>query len=644
MQKKLIMISTMFLIITLIRLIFIIFVDDEKYLKQLKVKTEKIVYGSDAPRGRILDKNGRVIVENKRLNAIFYHKNVNISAKKEIKIASTLSKYLVLNKTIDEKVLKDFWIISNNEKQKNLITEEEYQLYQERKLNNNDLLSLKYERITPKMLQDIDEKTAYMYNAMNSGYRYSNKLLLEKISDEEYAKIVELSLPGVFASYTWQREYPYGEAMRSVLGSVGSIPKDQLDAYLSNGYQINDKVGISYLELQYEDYLRGEKSIYEIGKNNSLVLKKEEKKGHDVVLSIDIEKQVEIENILQEKIIKAKKEANTKFYKESYIVISNPNNGAIEVMAGKRILNNDSWQDVTSNIINDSFTVGSVVKGASIAVGYKNNIIDIGTKMKDSCVKLYLTPQKCSFKNLGVIDDLKAIMNSSNYYQFQIAIGITGNTYTPNMKLNATKEHFELYRSTFQKFGLGGLTNIDLPKEKVGINGKIVADDLLLNLAIGQYDTYTPIQILQYINTVSNGGTKYKPQLMSKVVDNTDEIFVNNYEPISKVEIDSKYMNRIRDGMNLVLMKGTGRGHVAYDLNPAGKTGTSESLYDSDNDNIGDVMTVTKVFAGFIPYENPKYSLVVISPHVSYDNPSNSFTSNVNRHITREVTDFLFEK
>ena len=80
-----------------------------------------------------------------------------------------------------------------------------------------------------------------------------------------------------------------------------------------------------------------------------------------------------------------------------------------------------------------------------------------------------------------------------------------------------------------------------------------------------------------------------------------------------------------------------------YDLNPAGKTGTSESFYDSDNDNISDIKTVTKVFAGFIPYDNPVYSVVVISPNVSFDNPQISYTSNVNRHITRAITDFLFE-
>jgi cell division protein FtsI/penicillin-binding protein 2 len=287
--------------------------------------------------------------------------------------------------------------------------------------------------------------------------------------------------------------------------------------------------------------------------------------------------------------------------------------------------------------------MGSVVKGATIAVGYQNNIIDIGTKMTDSCIKLYMVPEKCSFKKLGVLDDITALMNSSNYYQFQIAIGLTGNAYKYNMKLNATSEHFKTYRDTLESFGLGGLTGIDLPYEQKGIQGKIISDDLLLNLSIGQYDTYTPIQLTQYINTIANGGIKLVPSLMKQIKDKDNIILENDYQILSEVELDEKYFSRIREGMNLVLMKGTGRGYVNYSLNPAGKTGTSESFYDSNNDNKNDVKTITKAFAGFIPYNNPKYSVVVISPHISYDNPKNSYISNVNRHITRAITDFLFE-
>lgn len=624
------------------RLSYIVFLDNS-YDEKLKEKTEILVYGPSAPRGKILDINGKVIVDNEKVNTIFYHKTSNVTTNDELTIAEELAKYIDVTKVIGKDILKKYWLAKNKIEQIDLITDEEYKLLEERKISLKDIEKLKYERITDDMLVNINPSTAYFYYKMNDGANYANKILYEGLSDDTFAQLTELNLPGIFGDFTWKRVYPYEEALRSILGSVGSIPQEKKNFYLSSGYEITDIVGTSYLELQYEEYLKGEKAIYEVGNNNKLILKNEAVAGNDLVLSIDIEKQVEIEKILKEKILNAKSEPNTNYYKESYAIVSDPNNGSIIAMSGKRLIKKDSWQDITSNIINSSFTVGSVVKGATIAVGYQNNIIDIGTKMNDSCVKLYSVPQKCSFKKLGVIDDKTALMNSSNYYQFQIAIGLTGNKYKYNMKLNATEEQFKIYRETLASFGLGSLTEIDLPNEQQGIKGKTIADDLLLNLAIGQYDTYTPIQIVQYINTIANGGKKYAPRLMDKITNNNETILNKNNNYISTVSLEEKYINRIREGMNLVLMKGTGRGHVNYDLNPAGKTGTSESFYDSDNDNISDIKTVTKVFAGFIPYDNPVYSVVVISPNVSFDNPQISYTSNVNRHITRAITDFLFE-
>lgn len=624
------------------RLSYIVFLDNS-YDEKLKEKTEILVYGPSAPRGKILDINGKIIVDNEKVNTIFYHKTSNVTTNDELTIAEELAKYIDVTKVIGKDILKKYWLAKNKIEQIDLITDEEYKLLEERKISLKDIEKLKYERITDDMLVNINPSTAYFYYKMNDGANYANKILYEGLSDDTFAQLTELNLPGIFGDFTWKRVYPYEEALRSILGSVGSIPQEKKNFYLSSGYEITDIVGTSYLELQYEEYLKGEKAIYEVGNNNKLILKNEAVAGNDLVLSIDIEKQVEIEKILKEKILNAKSEPNTNYYKESYAIVSDPNNGSIIAMSGKRLIKKDSWQDITSNIINSSFTVGSVVKGATIAVGYQNNIIDIGTKMNDSCVKLYSVPQKCSFKKLGVIDDKTALMNSSNYYQFQIAIGLTGNKYKYNMKLNATEEQFKIYRETLASFGLGSLTEIDLPNEQQGIKGKTIADDLLLNLAIGQYDTYTPIQIVQYINTIANGGKKYAPRLMDKIINNNETILNKNNNYISTVSLEEKYINRIREGMNLVLMKGTGRGHVNYDLNPAGKTGTSESFYDSDNDNISDIKTVTKVFAGFIPYDNPVYSVVVISPNVSFDNPQISYTSNVNRHITRAITDFLFE-
>lgn len=643
MRKKFLTALLFLFIIILGKLINIMYYSKTDYDELLINKSNIYISGPSSPRGKIMDINGKIIVDNEPVNTIFYHKVSGVTLKEEIHIAEVLSNYLTFKNEISDNILKKYWIVKNKDLANNLITENEHNLYQKRKLSKSELEDLKLKRIKKALLKDINPYEAYIYYLMNKGYIYENKIILENVPDEVYANIIELGLPGVFGDFTWKRVYPYKDTLKSILGSVGNIPKDNKDEYLKKGYQINDIIGTSYLELQYEQYLKGTKALYEVGKDNSLILKKEAKSGNDLILSIDIDKQLKIESILQEKILKAKNEANTNFYKDSYAIVSDPSTGKIIAMSGKRYINKDTWQDVTSNIINNSFTVGSVVKGATIAVGYQNNIIDIGTKMKDSCIKLYLTPQKCSFKKLGVVDDVTALMNSSNYYQFQIAIGLTGHKYKNNMKINASPKHFEIYRDTLESFGLGGKTKIDLPNETEGIKGNIISDDLLLNLAIGQYDTYTPIEVLQYINTIANNGKKYAPTLMDSIKNDGLVIKENNDNYISHIPLEKKYLDRIRKGMNLVLMKGTGRGHVSYSLNPAGKTGTSESFYDSNNDGKNDVKTVTKTFAGFVPFDNPKYSIVVISPNVSYDNAKNSYTSNVNRHITRAITDFLFE-
>lgn len=624
----------------LTRLVFI-WSDKELFTLALENKTVVYVSGGSAPRGRILDTNGKVLVDNLGVKTIYYNKIKGISTSEEIEIAKKLAGIL----SVDEGSIleqKEFWLVNNNNGS-NLITEEEYKLLDERKLSSSDLYDLKIERITEDMLNEEDElfrECAKVYSLMNDGYVYSKKEILKRVSDEEYAKVIESNIPGVTGELSWERIYLYGDTLRNILGSVGSIPSEEVDEYLSNGYELTDIVGISYLEKEYEEYLKGEKAKYLVNSDNTLTLVEEEKKGNDLVLSIDIDIQVKVEEIIKDKILLGKKYPNTDYYKDSYALVSNPLTGEIIAMAGIRHNSDDTWSDISLNTINKSFTIGSAVKGATIAVGYQNNLIEMDKYITDSCVKLYLTPQKCSFKSLGRINDLTALAYSSNYYQFMIAIALTGNTYTPNMKLNATEEHFKIYRDMLASFGLGAITNIDLPGETTGIIGSTVADDLLLNLAIGQYDTYTPIEVLQYINSMASG-TRMSLSLM-KEIRNDDEVVVKNeIEVLNDVAVDEEYLNRIREGLTLVLKEGTGKIYVRDDLLAAGKTGTSESFYDSDNDGKVDVQTITSTFAGYFPNEDPKYSVVVITPNISHNNGTNDTMYYGASKITKELTSFL---
>ena len=640
-KKYYIIICLLFGILT-IRLFFI-YSNSDYYKDILEKKTLIYVNGSSAPRGRILDTNGKVLVDNIGVKTIYYNKLKEIDKNEEIEISYKLANILTINEGTIE-VLKEFWLVLNNNG-KELITDEEYELLNERKLTNDDLESKKRERITDEMLENfnyIDKKAANIYDLMNDGYNYSKKEILRNVAEEEYAKVIESNIPGITGELSWERKYLYEDTLKNILGRIGSIPKELKDEYLNNGYELTDIVGLSYLEYQYEEYLKGTKAKYLVNNDNTLTMVEEEKRGNDLVLSIDIDIQLKVEEILKDKILLGKKYPNTDYYKDSYALVSNPNTGNIIAIAGIRHNSDDSWSDISLNNINKSFTVGSVVKAATIAVGYDNNLIEMGKYLNDGCVKLYLVPQKCSFKKLGKINDLTALAMSSNYYQYLIAIGITGNTYKPNIKLNANETHFQIYRDMLASFGLGVQTGIDLPNESIGIIGSTIADDLLLNLAIGQYDTYTPVEVLQYINSVATGN-RISLSLMKEIKDNDDIILKNEVNVLNKVALDDVYLNRIREGLKLVLSEGTGKIYVNKEINAAGKTGTSESFYDSDNDGAVDVSTISSTFAGYFPADNPEYSVVVITPNISHNNGSNDTMYYGASKITKDITNYLSE-
>ena len=640
-KKYYIIICLLFGILT-IRLFFI-YSKSNYYENILEKKTVIYVNGSSAPRGRILDTNGKVLVDNVGVKTIYYNKLKEIDKNEEIEISYKLANILTINEGTIE-VLKEFWLVLNNNG-KELITDDEYELLNERKITNDELENKKRERITDAMLEKfnyIDKKAAYIYNLMNEGYNYSKKEILKNVAEEEYAKVIESNIPGITGELSWERKYLYEDTLKNILGRVGSIPKELKDKYLNNGYELTDVVGLSYLEYQYEEYLKGTKAKYLVNNDNTLTIINEEKRGNDLVLSINIDIQLKVEEIIKDKILLGKKYPNTEYYKDSYALVSNPNTGNIIAIAGIRHNSDDSWSDISLNNINKSFTVGSVVKAATIAVGYDNNLIEMGKYINDGCVKLYLVPQKCSFKKLGKINDLTALAMSSNYYQYLIAIGITGNTYKPNIKLNANETHFEIYRDMLASFGLGVKTEIDLPNESVGIIGSTVADDLLLNLAIGQYDTYTPVGVLQYINSVATGN-RISLSLMKEIKDNDNIILKNEVNVLNKVALDDVYLNRIREGLKLVLSEGTGKIYVNKEINAAGKTGTSESFYDSDNDGVVDVSTISSTFAGYFPADNPKYSVVVITPNISHNNGSNDTMYYGASKITKDITNYLSE-
>lgn len=545
------------------------------YQERLIFKTQKIVSTDDGLRGNIYDKNGILLVGNKKVYNLAYHYNEN------------------------EDTFEILEFIQNNFN----ISEDDF------------------------------------FKKVNNCYKYEDIILKDNLDEKEISLVLNSDVKGLFIKESFERFYPYKDTLKNVLGSVGPIQKENKNYYLKKGYKLYEKVGISGLEKEYEEYLKGTNAKYKVNNDNSLTLISHGKKGSDLYLSIDINLVNEINTIIKEELVKAKKHLNTQYLNDAFVIVGNPKTSEVYSLNGQRYLNDETFTDISLNNINSAFTMGSVVKGATISVGYKYNLIEKGKKILDGCVKLKNKTEKCSFKELGYLDDVSALKMSSNYYQFLIAISLLGKKYSPNMDLNATEKEFNIYREMLSSYGLGIITGIDLPNEKPGLKGNIISDDLLLNLAIGQYDTYTPIELFNYINTLAMKGKRISPSLVNEIKNNDFIIYKNKHEVVDNVQISNDDFNQIHKGFYEVMNNGTGLGFMNKNLSPAGKTGTSESFIDTDSDGKIDTKTLTLTMAGFFPYDDPKISLIVVCPNTSHNNGKNKdyiyyLTSKISRRIT----------
>lgn len=633
---------------------------NSEYNDKLAMATEKTIESTSAPRGRIYDRNHKLLVDNEGIKTIYYKKQNGITTKEEIELAYEVSNNIDIDYSkIDDNKLKDFYYKSHYKECRKKITDEEWDLYNKRKLNDKDIDKLIYERLDDEISEytDSDKKAAYIYYLMNKGYSYAEKVIKNSdVTDAEYAYISENidNLKGFNTKLDWERVYLYGDTFKSILGNVSSntqgIPSELSEEYLKRGYTLDDRVGISYLEYQYEDYLRGTKAKYRLLSDNSYELVSEGKRGNDIVLTIDIELQKYLEEVLSNEVLNAKGEPGTQYYNRSFAIVSDPNTGEILAMAGKQAVLKDGYYqivDYTPGIVTLPVTPGSVVKGASMMVGYKYGAIDIGTVLNDECIKIKDTPLKCSWQTMGPIDDVYALQNSSNVYQYKIAIKVGNGSYEYNQGLVLDESAFDKYREMYAEFGLGEKTGIDLPVESLGFMGKSRLPGHLLDFSIGQYDTYTPIQLLQYINTIANNGVRLKPYLLKEVYKPSDSgdtfgslIYKANVTELGKLSVEKKYIDRVREGFSAVVTRGLGYGYMGNYTNSAGKTGTSQSFIDTDGDGKVDTETITSSFVGYSPSDNPKMSIVVVSPDISVPD---STTYGVTRNISAQVVNKYFE-
>lgn len=635
----------------------------DEYLREVK-RTENALISTTVPRGKMYDRNLHPIVDNKPLNTITYTKYPNTKTKDMLETANKLAQ-LINQDTgkITERDKKDFWIVKNPKKATALISDKELAL-----LEAQDVYKIQLNRITEDMLNELKEddlEVLAIFREFNSGYALTPSIVKNKnVTEKEFARVSERldSLPGVSVTTDWERSYPYDETLRTIIGKVSSsdegLPRENVDYYLAREYSRNDRVGLSYLEKQYEDVLHGKKEKFEaVVKQGEVVETKqisEGQRGKDLVLSIDMELQQTIEKIIDNELRITKAKGNTYLLDRAFVVLMDPNTGEVLTMAGKQYGRNSKTgateiKDFALGNITTSYTMGSSVKGATVYTGFQTGAISPGTGFFDRKLYFSKTKPKGSYAQLGYVTDITALQKSSNVYMFLTAIKIGGGNYIPNSYLRIKPEAFSIMRNHYAQFGLGTRTGIDLPNEGIGSRGPDVTGGLLLDLSIGQYDTYTPMQLAQYVSTIANGGKRLQPRLVKEIREprNEDSIgpVFQQMQPkvLNTLGNNKVWLNRVQEGFRQVAQVPGGTAakyFIGEPYSPALKTGTAEAFYDGPRKSEYKelVPTTNLTLVGYAPHNNPEVAMAVVVPW-AYQGGGDD----INKRIGKQVLGTYFD-
>ncbi|RID86111.1 penicillin-binding protein 2 [Peribacillus asahii] len=640
----------------------------DEYLREVK-RTENDTISTPVPRGKMYDRYFNPIVDNKPLKAITYTKYPNTKSNEMLKAAEKLAKLIEQDtKKITERDKKDFWLLTHPKEAEALITDKDLELVKNHKLEEKDLYKLQLERIKETELDkftDDELEVLAIFREFNSGYALTPSIVKNKdVTEQEFARVSERldSLPGVGVTTDWERDYPYDETLRSVIGKVSSsdegLPRDNIDYYLARGYSRNDRVGLSYIEKQYEDILHGKKAKMEaVLRQGEVVDTKplsEGERGKDLVLTIDMDLQLAVEEIIEKELRITKAKGSTYLLDRAFVVLMDPNTGEVLTMAGKQYVRNSETgameiKDFALGNITTSYTMGSAVKGATVYTGFQLGAISPGTTFYDTKMRIGGT-QKGSYANLGPVSDVTALKKSSNVYMFQTAIKIGGGHYVPGQALRINPNAFSVMRNHYAQFGLGVRTGIDLPNETPGARGPDTLPGLLLDLSIGQYDTYTPMQLAQYVSTIANGGKRLQPRIVKEIHEPSNEETIGpvfqQIQPkvLNTLNGQEVWMDRVQEGFRQVAQEAGGTAakyFMGKSYRPAAKTGTAEAFYDGPRKNefSGLVPTTNLTLVSYAPYNNPEIAMAVVVPWAYQPGGSDD----INKRIGKQTLDTYFK-
>lgn len=640
-------------------------------------RTSTIALQKNVPRGVIYDRNRAVLVDNQAVNTITYQLYSGVSSSEMKEIAGKLANLIEVEfDKLTSRDLKDLYIEIFPEDAKALLTEQEQK---ELASDNDAYYQLQLSRITEEhlnQLTDHDKETHAIFIKMNKGTNLTSNIIKQGATEEEIAVVNEHleEMPGVNTDVDWNRTYPSVAQWHPIYGRVSTyeqgLPATSSGYYLAHDYQSNDRVGLSQLEYYYEDLLRGYKSQYVLTKENEVSSYDEiyeGQRGYEMVLTIDADLQAAVNQIVEEEMLSAKKNSSTtKYLREAYIVMTNPNTGEILAMTGRIIEWDDEkkeyvFTDNSLGTFQNSFTMGSVVKGATLLAGYNANATTLGQVRLDEKMSFKGGLIKGSWKVMGNINDITALTQSSNVYFFKQTMSLAGGVnYYAGMPLVLDLDVFDYYRSFFNQFGLGVATGIDLPNESTGLIESQRTSGKLLDFSIGQADIYTTMQLVQYVSTIATNGKRFAPTLVKEIyLPSNEEVdgkqLLEGFTPrlLNVVDLNEKHLEQVKKGFVGALQSSNGTGYSVFakaTYNPAGKTGTAEEYARDEEgkymrDSNGELIEVhNRTLIAYAPADSPEIAISVVVPQGELTTQSHPISLNIGQRSMQAYFDLKKER
>ena len=640
------------------RLLYMQVLNKDFYEKKLASASQTKVTTSSA-RGEIYDASGKPLVENTLKQVVSFTRSNKMTAKDLKEIASKLLGYVSISSpNLTERQLADYYLADPEIYKKTVeaLPSEKRLDSDGNRLSESELYNNAVDSVQTSQLNytEDEKKEIYLFSQLNAvGNFATGTIATDPLNDSQVAVIASISkeMPGISISTSWDRKI-LETSLSSIVGSVSSekagLPAEEAEAYLKKGYSLNDRVGTSYLEKQYEETLQGKRSVKEIhldkyGNMESVDTIEEGSKGNNIKLTIDLAFQDSVDALLKSYFNSELGNGGAKYSEGVYAVALNPKTGAVLSMSGlKHDLKTGELTPDSLGTVTNVFVPGSVVKAATISSGWENGVLSGNQTLTDQPIVFQGSAPIYSWYKLAYgsfpITAVEALEYSSNAYVVQTALGIMGQTYQPNMFVGTSNLESAMgkLRSTFGEYGLGSATGIDLPDESTGLVPKEYNFANFITNAFGQFDNYTPMQLAQYVATIANNGVRLAPHIVEGIYDNNDKgglgelIQAIDTKEINKVNISESDMAILHQGFYQV-SHGTSpltTGRAFSDgatVSISGKTGTGESYVAG-----GQEANNTNAVA-YAPTENPQIAVAVVFPH------NTNLTKNVGPAIARDI-------